>query len=308
MAYRLLELFLLISALPLAAQIRINAGGSATGLYLADQLYIGGQVYVSPLALPAGGADYLRDERYPATNASSFGYRFPVSDGTYTVVLHFIENSTAVTAPGQRVFSVSINGLPVIPSIDLAAVAPLNTPIDRTFTVAAAAGAGISMIFTTIVRNAVVSAIEVIPAPVNANPFAPCVPLDGGIACPGGFTSGYNSQYVGTLAANGLTYLFPDNSDPTGRFLKIVGLDTCANADPTIKPPCYKTAWAAPPVIGFLPGTTTFTVSASALACYLNGIRLTPNVDYTYDGSTFAPIAGTALAAGGAIICDYTPK
>lgn len=143
-------LFLL--ALPLAAQVHIEACGPT------DSGYSGGTCYTSPIVLPAGAPAYLQRERY-----GNFSYHFALPDGQYTVTLHMIENSTAITGPSQRVFSVSVNAVPAISNLDLAAVAPLNTPIDRTISTAAS-GNGITIAFTTIIRNAVVSAIDIAPA------------------------------------------------------------------------------------------------------------------------------------------------
>jgi len=220
-------LLFLIAAPLLAAQIRVNAGGGVSGAYGADQYFTGGAAYTATVAVPAGLPDYLKTSR-----AGNFSYRFPVSDGSYTVVLHFVENSSAITAAGQRSFSVAINGSSVIPSLDLFAVAGINVEVVKTFP-ATAAGNGISIAFTTIVRNAVVSAIEVLPVPTS-------------------------------------------------------------------------------PVVGFRPTQGlggTFKISASAIACYVNGIRQYQGTDYVYDGTTVTPNAGTLMAdAAGALICDYTPK
>ncbi len=144
-------LFLL--ALPALAQIHIEACSTA------DAGYTGGTCYTSPIALKPGSPSYLQKERYGV-----FSYQFPVSDGPYSVTLHFIENSTAISGPGQRVFSVAINGTAAVTNLDLAAVAPLNTPVDRTIAVTAANGTGAAISFSATVRNAVVSAIDIASA------------------------------------------------------------------------------------------------------------------------------------------------
>lgn len=232
-------------AVPILAQsYHINCGGGVSGTYGADQFFVGGQNYVSPIALPAGAPAYLTDERYPAAGQLSFGYQFPVADGQYTVVLHFIENSTAITGPGQRSFNVAINGQQVIANLDLAAVAPLNTPIDKTFTVTATGASGISMVFTTVVRNAVVSAIDITPV---AAPLIPCaIKNQRTLSCSGPVEFGAGSTYAPGITLNGVTYLFPvpDGTDTTGKLLKDFGKVSCANVDPEAHATeCHQIVW-----------------------------------------------------------------
>src|SRR4051812_43902687 len=85
---------LLLLALSCHAQIHIEACSTS------DSGYTGGTCYTSPVALKPGSPAYLQKERYGV-----FSYQLPVADGGYSVTIHFIENSTAITGPGQRVFS-----------------------------------------------------------------------------------------------------------------------------------------------------------------------------------------------------------
>ena len=57
-------------------------------------------------------AIYLR-ERYELT-----AYRIPVPNGKCKVKLHFAETYEKVTEPGQRVFTVSLEGTPVLVDFD----------------------------------------------------------------------------------------------------------------------------------------------------------------------------------------------
>jgi len=45
-------------------------------------------------------------------------YRIAVPNGTYTVTLHFAETYEGITAAGERVFSVSVEGKPVLADLD----------------------------------------------------------------------------------------------------------------------------------------------------------------------------------------------
>jgi len=233
----------LLVASQLLAQIHINAGGPVAGIYGADQYFTGGQAYTSPMALPVGGGDYLRTERYPSTGATSFSYKFPVADGQYSVTLHFIENSTAINAAGQRVFSVSINGSQVLQSLDLFATVGLNVELVKTFT-ATAAGNGIGVVFTTIMRNAVVSAIDVIAVPTTT---FPCVAKgQHATSCPGALFIGSGSNYSPGITIGGITYLLPipDGTDTTDKSIFDSGLTSCANVDPDVgATECHQLVW-----------------------------------------------------------------
>jgi hypothetical protein len=115
--------------------------------------------------------------RYSAPPGVAFSYVVampPNTTGRYQVKLGFVEPNK--TGPGQRVFSVSANGIPVIAALDLFAVAGLLKPYDQSFTVVAPDGR-ITVTFTPAgpKYNAVVSNIQVDDAsaplpPANAPP------------------------------------------------------------------------------------------------------------------------------------------
>ncbi|TPG65635.1 malectin domain-containing carbohydrate-binding protein, partial [Hymenobacter nivis] len=105
----------------------------------------------------------------------SFGYALPVSNGKYTVVLHFAE--TYWTAAGQRVFDVAAEGAKVLTRYDIVKkVGPL-TATSETFAVAVADGV-LNLDFAAPyagggVDQAKISAIEVlVPAAGNQAPVA----------------------------------------------------------------------------------------------------------------------------------------
>src|SRR5262249_23907022 len=95
--------------------VAVNAGGSATRSFLADGFFTGGgtssvtnAINTSNVVNPAPQSVY-QSWRY-----GNFTYTMPnLTPGrTYTVRLDFSEN--AVTAAGQRVFNVGINGTQVL--------------------------------------------------------------------------------------------------------------------------------------------------------------------------------------------------
>lgn len=250
----------LLFALPLAAQIHIEACSPTDAGYSLPST-----CYTSPIALPAGSPAYFQKERY-----GTFVYHFAVADGPYSAALHFVENSTAITAISQRVFSVSINGAAVIPSLDLFATAGFNVPVDKSFSTSASGGTGITIAFTTILRNAVISAIDITPVPVAPPPSFPGCSTDGqqGIQCAGGFTAtlpgisgsvnfrGADSGGIGITAANAagnLVMLVMPIGDPltwAGKFLKDGGPIACPKmAAELVKanPICHQLVWSAIP-------------------------------------------------------------
>lgn len=90
---------------PLADNFWINIGGDALEGYGADRtdLLSGG-----PTATYGRGNSPYMSYRY-GVNGASFGYNFPVENpGIFTCGLHFIE--LELDGPGQRLFSVTVNG------------------------------------------------------------------------------------------------------------------------------------------------------------------------------------------------------
>ena len=87
-------------------------------------------------------------------------YQFNVPNGNYSVTLKFAEIS--LKRKNARLFNVAINGSSVINNLDLVAIAGANVPYDLTFPVAVTNGA-ISIVFTSVVNNAVINAIQIVP-------------------------------------------------------------------------------------------------------------------------------------------------
>jgi hypothetical protein len=148
------------------AGIRVNAGGAAytdpSGkLWTADSNYTGGA------SLDTGSriAGTTTPSLYGSVRYGDTTYNFPVPNGNYTVTLKFAEVSGL--APGQRRFHVKLNGANVLPNFDIAAAAGgPGIAVDRTFPVVVNSG-NIS-IATSIVRyGALISAIQILPAPAH---------------------------------------------------------------------------------------------------------------------------------------------
>jgi phosphatidylinositol-3-phosphatase len=143
--------------------IRVNAGGPAyTGsdgrVWQADSGFNTGRTYAT--SAPIGGASDAA--LYDSQRYGTVSYSFPVTNGTYAVTLKFAE--LYWTAPGQRVFNVSINSQPVLSNFDILSNVPRNTGLDKTYVTSVTNGSA-TITFTTVVDNAVINAIEIAPTP-----------------------------------------------------------------------------------------------------------------------------------------------
>jgi len=122
------------------AVYRINAGGPAVtnsiGTFAADNFFspVPGFTFSTTAAIAGTNDDAMyQTERSSATDNGTFGYAFPVSNGTYKVLLHFAE--IYWTAAGKRKFDVSIEGVKVLDNYDIFQKAGANAAVVETFTV-----------------------------------------------------------------------------------------------------------------------------------------------------------------------------
>jgi glucose/arabinose dehydrogenase len=144
--------------------VRVNAGGGAytdrsRNVFAADMGFSGGKVSKNNFAV-SGTTD---DRLYSAQRAGqSFSYTATgLVDGTYTLRLHFADPVS--TAPGQRIFDVSANGDRVLQGVDAVAEAGPRTALVRNVIVTVEGGR-IDVLFMGVVGDAIVSAIELLPA------------------------------------------------------------------------------------------------------------------------------------------------
>src|SRR5207249_961734 len=95
---------------------------------------------------------------------SSFSYQIPVSNGSYTLKLHFAECS--YTGPGQRLFNVNVNGASYLSNFDIfAAAGATNTAVVKSKSLNVTGG-WVRLDFATAKTgiNALVQGVEVVPA------------------------------------------------------------------------------------------------------------------------------------------------
>ncbi len=155
----------------------VNTGGPALTLesknWAADTYFTGGKTYtntkITDIALTTSDQLY-KSER---SSASSFGYAFPVTNGTYQVHLHFAEIYWGATGggaggTGKRVFGVNLEGGTVeLPNFDIYAEVGAMKALIKTFTVMVTDGT-LNIDFLVSKDQPKISAIEIIPASANA--------------------------------------------------------------------------------------------------------------------------------------------
>jgi hypothetical protein len=136
-----MKLLLFLLTLPLAAAtVAIDSGAAA------DQYFTGGAAFTTSTCPGDSTVRY-----------GAFSYHIPVEPGAYLVTLNLCETGT-VSAKGQRVFSVKLNGQTVLDRLDLFAVAGLAP---KSFPFTAGSSGFIDIDFSYSVKSAMVSSIQI---------------------------------------------------------------------------------------------------------------------------------------------------
>lgn len=147
--------------------LKINAGGQASGDWIADSHFTGGAqanprtapVDVSQVTNPAPQYVY-QTERY-GIGGTNFSYTLTdlVPSATYKLRLHF--NEFYFETAGARVFNVTANGGNLLQNFDVyAAAGGKNIAIVREFTLKADSNGTIQLGFDKVVENPKISGIE----------------------------------------------------------------------------------------------------------------------------------------------------
>lgn len=124
--------------------------------YDVDHYYTGGTTGSTSAAI-SGTPDPAKFQTY--RYGASFSYNLPLVNGTYTLYLHFAE--TYWSAAGQRVFSVSANGTPIISNLDIYSQVGKDVALQKQFTVSVSNGT-LALNFTASVDNAIIGAIALV--------------------------------------------------------------------------------------------------------------------------------------------------
>ncbi len=158
--------------------VRLLAGRSsaytdaAGNTWAADTYYSGGTVtsFGGISVANASDSTLFQAERWGLS-----GYSIPVANGTYTVRLYFAENYTGITAAGQRVFGVTVEGTS-LGNIDVfAETGGRNRALVKSTTVSVGNGQ-LDVAFTPSVQNPMIDALEVVPSSGNPAPTSTPVP------------------------------------------------------------------------------------------------------------------------------------
>ncbi len=152
-----------------AAAYRINVGGGAYtdtlgNEWSADQNFNTGSTFTNNTAIGGTNDDTLyQSERWDGGSAPELIYSLPVANGSYDVRLHFAEIYNGITAPGQRVFSILLEGQPAISNYDIFAAAGYLTADVLSLPVTVSDG-NLDIEFVHGTENPKVNAIEVLTA------------------------------------------------------------------------------------------------------------------------------------------------
>jgi chitodextrinase len=160
--------------------IRIEAGATAAftdtsgNVWAADNGYVGGSIVDRGAIAIANTSD---DKIYQTERWGVTGYAFAVANGTYTVKLHFAETYTGITAAGQRVFSVTAEGVAPTGWTDIDVYGEAggrNIALVKSASVVVTDGT-LNLNFASSVENTMIDGIEILPA-APPDTTAPSVP------------------------------------------------------------------------------------------------------------------------------------
>ena len=166
--------------------VRINAGGGAVtsnGIaWSADQNFSGGGTFNNAVEIAGTNDDAIYQTERFDSGMAGLTYNIPVPGaGDYIVTLHFAEiffgapgGGENLGAPGQRVFSVSIEGTEVITDLDIYDEVGPATALVEIFEGITVNDGALDISITSSVREGKISGIEVAtlgdPSPITAAP------------------------------------------------------------------------------------------------------------------------------------------
>jgi endo-1,4-beta-xylanase len=160
---------------PPPGDVSINAGGSASGSFVADAYFSGGSTYSTTNAINTSlisgtvpPQSVFQTERYGEFTYTLTGR---TAGSAQTVTLYFAESYW--TAAGQRTFNVAINGQNVLTAFDIfAAAGGANRAVARTFSTTASSSGQVVIAFTRAggPDNPKVSGISVVAGGGTQNP------------------------------------------------------------------------------------------------------------------------------------------
>ncbi len=153
--------------------LRVDSGATAPykdkrgNIWAADQELGTGKTWgaddgmtVDRLGVGVTGTDMppvYETERY-----SMSSYKFTVPNGKYTVRLHFAETFEGIEGPGQRVFSVSVQGREVLKDLDLFKTVGFLKPLVKEYKGVSVENGQLVIGFTPNIENPQICGIEIL--------------------------------------------------------------------------------------------------------------------------------------------------
>ncbi len=146
------------------AEVAMDAGGAASGVFVADSWYDVGSVWSTNATIDTTGASNPAPEAvYQTERYGNFTYTVPglTAGASYSVRLHFAE--IYWNQPGERILNAAINGTPVLSNFDIfVAAGGADKAVVEQFPAVANASGQIVIQFTSVKDNAKVSGIEIL--------------------------------------------------------------------------------------------------------------------------------------------------
>ena len=202
--------------------LRIEAGNGSPftdsngNLWAVDSGFTGGSTVDRGSIAIADTADdrIYQTERYGLT-----AYAATVASGNYTLNLHFAETYSVIDTVGERVFSVSVEGVTPasLTDLDVLAEVGLNAALIKTVPITITDGT-LNLGFIAGVQSTMINGIELLPAPNSVPAIATATLSDGtvGVAY---------SQTLTALDGNGdLSWSLASGSLPAGLSLSAAGV------------------------------------------------------------------------------------
>jgi len=198
--------------------VAIDAGGTASGIWVADEDYSGGSTsYTSAAINTSLVANPAPQEVYQTERYGDFTYTIPnlTAGASYTVNLSFAE--IYWTAAGAREFNVLINGTQVLTNFDVFATAGgENIATVESFPATASASGTISIQFTTGAADLPkVSGIQILsggstPTSTDVLDINASGPTEGSYVADEDFVGGADSNTANSISTAGVTNPAPE--------------------------------------------------------------------------------------------------
>ena len=202
----------------------VNSGGGPVGSFAADAYFSGGASSSSTNPIDTSSVSNPAPQAvYQTSRFGNFTYTFPALalSSNYMVRLHFADYFW--TTANQRVFNVSINGTQVLSNFDIIATAgaPNRANIQQ-FLATPDNGGQVTVQFTTIINNAQVNGIELIPnGPVSNRP--PVIVLNSPVGAAATLNNANSALILdATVTDDG----FPEPSNLTMAWTQVAGPGT----------------------------------------------------------------------------------